>query len=384
MKTKIIPKILAICLALIILAGTLPTTAIADTPKHQNTIEINNRVIATITTQDNLIPLRPIVEHLGGSMTWNSRTRQVSIVQGSRRITLNIGSTRATVNNREVRLTTAPRIINGSTMVYLCFFANHMGLGAGHINNRFILSTTPARRIPVVTYHHILPDEMNTTMRHNPWVISTENFQEQMRYLYDNNFYTPTLDELEAFIYQGRPLPARSVMIHFDDGYYSNYVYARPILLQYGLRAVLFPITAHIVEQNELQRPFSHDSLVWLSEETLRRSEDVFETASHAHYFHALVEGTEQTRLTAESKENIIEDTLRSFEFLTNHRAYAYPRGQYNATVIAALREVGITMAFTINNGYITSQSDPFRLNRFLIFRCTEMPRFRNIVNGRL
>ena len=84
------------------------------------------------------------------------------------------------------------------------------------------------------------------------------------------------------------------------------------------------------------------------------------------------------------SSENIILDTRRSFEFVSNHFAYSYPSSQYNETVIEALREVGITIAFVGEYSYVTAGSDPFALERFVMYRDTTFHRFRNIVNGRL
>jgi len=256
-------------------------------------------------------------------------------------------------------------------------------MGAGHKNNRFILSTSPARQIPVLIYHHILPDEVNTYFTTNSWTVSTENFAQQMRYLSENGFYTPTLDELEAFLFQGRPLPANSVMIHFDDGYYSNYVYAYPILKHYGLRAVLFPITGHAEALGEYQPPICHNSLTRAAAITLRTPNSVFETASHSHDMHRLAPGTPNMLVIESTHDQVVQDTLRSFEFVTNHRAYAFPLGQHSSSAINALSEAGITMAFTTRQGYITATSDPMRLNRFTIYRETTMARFRAIVNRR-
>ena len=332
------------------------------------------------TTED-LLPLRDIIEHAGGTVTWNDG--RITIRRGNHTATITIGSTSATVGNRTVELSAPPRLIDGRTMAPTCLFGEHLGFGVGYKNNNFILSASPARQIAVLTYHHILPDEVNTRFVDNPWTVSTEEFALQMRYLRDNGFYTPTLWELEAFLYHGRPLPSPSVMIHFDDGYYSNYVYAYPILRRYGLRAVIFPITANAEALGEYQPPICHNSLTWAAAGTLNTRTDVFETASHTHDLHSLAYGTNRTLLVTETRENIIADTLRSFEFVSNHRAFAYPHGQFNNTVIEALAEAGITMAFTINSGYVTTRSNPFQLNRFTIYRDTTMARFRAIVNGR-
>jgi len=330
------------------------------------------------------LPLREVVISAGGTVAWDDHLHQITIHRDSHTAVISVGSTHATVNGNVVELAVPPILIGGRTFVSLCFLADHFGLGAGHINNRFILSTTSARQIPVLTYHHILPDEVNTGFRYNPWTISTENFATQMRYLSDNGFYTPTLDELEAFLYKSRPLPYNSVMIHFDDGYYSNYVYAYPILQRYGLRAVLFPITRIGGEFGNYQPPICHDSLTRAAAVTLLTPSDVFETASHSHDMHCHAPGTQYTLLVVATHEEIVQDTLLSFEFVSNHRAYAYPKGQFNETVIEALKEAGITMAFTVRSGYVTATSDPFRLSRFTIYRDTSMERFMAIVNRRL
>jgi len=372
-------------LTLLLAIAIAPAIAMASEGESQSETLTESRIILDGTdigqATGSLLPLRDIVTQAGGTVEWNNQTRQVTIRLGNLSMLMTIGSTRATAGNRTVELTVPPLIIEGQTMVSLCFLAYHLGLGSGYINNRFIISTTPARQIPVIVYHHILPDEVNTRFLDNEWTISTENFTQQIRYLNENGFYTPTLDELEAFLYKGRPLPANSVMIHFDDGYYSNYVYAYPILQRYGLRAVLFPITSRSEALGDYQPPICHDTLTRAAAITLRNPSYVFETASHTHDMHGYAPGAAHPMMITATHEEIIADTLRSFEFVGNHRAFAFPFGRYNNNAINALAEAGITMAFTTRTGYVAANSDPLRLNRFTIYREMTMARFRAIVN---
>ena len=240
------------------------------------------------------------------------------------------------------------------------------------------------QQIPVLLYHHIYDAALTTAQQENPWAVSTEAFEAQMRYLYDNGFHTLTHAELAAFLFDGSPLPENSVLIHFDDGYYSNFVYAYPILQQFGQRATVFMITGMIEELGDYQPAIDHNELVWTAAHTLVGTEDVFELASHSHAMHHLAVGSDRTAAYLASREELIADTHRSFDFLNNHTAYAYPRGQYNEGMIEALREVGITMAFTITDGYVTRRSDPFRLERFTVFNGTTMEHFQDIVNRRI
>ena len=48
------------------------------------------------------------------------------------------------------------------------------------------------------------------------------------------------LDDVLAHYVEGVPLPARAVLITFDDGYRDNLENAVPILSQHGYPAVLF------------------------------------------------------------------------------------------------------------------------------------------------
>ena len=239
------------------------------------------------------------------------------------------------------------------------------------------------QRIPILLYHHILPEEHNRLFQDNAATVSLEDFTAQMQFLYNNNFHTITLSELEAFLFEGAALPPNSIMIHFDDGYYSNFVYAYPVLQSFGFNAVVFFITHLIDDQGDIQQPIDHDDLTWTAAKSIIGTDDVFETASHSHDMHRLEPGTDHTLLYLATKEDILQDTLRSFDFVNDHRAYAYPRGQYNDVVIEGLKEAGITMAFTVREGYVTPESNPMSLDRFIIFRETSMARFRNIVTGR-
>jgi len=243
-------------------------------------------------------------------------------------------------------------------------------------------SLSRGQEIPILLYHHILPDEMHGAHQENPFTVSTADFEAQMQYLYDHDFHTLTLSELEAFLYEGEPLPERSVMIQFDDGYYSNFVYAYPILQRFGHRAVVFMITGEIEALGDDQPEMDHDCLTWTAAHSLVGKEDVFELASHTHDLHDFVPGSEETHLVQAEREEIMADVLRSFAFLPNHTAFAYPYGQYSDTVIEALREVGIRMAFTTTEAMVRQNADPFLLGRFKVWRDMSLERFGEIIRG--
>ena len=252
------------------------------------------------------------------------------------------------------------------------------------VTSESVLGEAPTERLPILLYHHLLPQSAidRYGWGGNGAVISVENFEAQMNYLYTNGFHSVSLDELEGFLFRSEPLPPRAVMIQFDDGYYSNWVYAMPILERYGFVAQQFLIGGPVYDRGDRQPPFSHENLVFTAMSTIEGTEHVWETANHTYRTHHLAEGTELTAFVAYDLEKVRADIIRGFDFVNDHRAFAYPRGMYNQERIDLLRELGMTMAFTTQSGYVAPETDPMRLPRFIIWPTTRMNEFQRIVNG--
>ena len=93
--------------------------------------------------------------------------------------------------------------------------------------------------VPVLMYHHVLSQDSFIAS-------SIKNFDEQMKYLYENGWKTLSIDEFYQYKLGKLKLPKKSVFITFDDGWRDNFIYAYPILKKYNLRATLFVVTQWI------------------------------------------------------------------------------------------------------------------------------------------
>jgi peptidoglycan/xylan/chitin deacetylase (PgdA/CDA1 family) len=105
------------------------------------------------------------------------------------------------------------------------------------------------RSLPVLMHHYI-------SRYPNTIAVSPELFRAQCKGLAEAGWRGVGLDEAEAFLARGVPLPARSCLITFDDGYLDNYVHAWPILAEYGHQGTIFAVTERIDEASRL-RPSS-------------------------------------------------------------------------------------------------------------------------------
>ncbi|MCL2218175.1 MAG: polysaccharide deacetylase family protein [Defluviitaleaceae bacterium] len=223
---------------------------------------------------------------------------------------------------------------------------------------------TPAVRIPVLAYHSVMSREFYYPINvPNPWILSEEVFYGQMRFLYENDFTTLTVQQLKDFLFYGGELPLNPVILTFDDGYLDNYLFAAPILRQFGFTAMMFLITSAISEETPQMVVYPTQ---FMSEAEIITSMDVFEHGSHSHDMHRRIDG--RPVLTFESAENIRADLLQSFEGpLTFRTGFAYPFGGYGPTVINVLKEEGVRFAFSTHEGFIYRDSNPFVLPRFSV-----------------
>ena len=74
-----------------------------------------------------LLPVRAIVEEIGGEVAWNAETKEVTLTHEDQEIVLTIDSTEGYLNGEPQVLDAAPAIINGRTMLPIRFVAQSFG-----------------------------------------------------------------------------------------------------------------------------------------------------------------------------------------------------------------------------------------------------------------
>jgi peptidoglycan/xylan/chitin deacetylase (PgdA/CDA1 family) len=79
--------------------------------------------------------------------------------------------------------------------------------------------------------------------------VTPEHFSEQVKYLKEN-YTVISLTDLYTALQNGK-VRDRSVVITFDDGYYDNFVYAKPVLERYNVPATFFISSGHIGSDRE-------------------------------------------------------------------------------------------------------------------------------------
>lgn len=215
------------------------------------------------------------------------------------------------------------------------------------------------RRSPkclVLLYHRVC--EINE----DPYslIVTPNNFEEQMKYLKDN-FNIISLSSLISQ-YKKRRLVNNSIVITFDDGYYDNLYYAKPILKKHGVPATLF-ITPGPSERNE---EFWWDQLSQLFfsnapkfgnklELEIRRNLHQWNISNYCDLKSVFFEIHNILRYLSEAERNIV---LEKLEELGNTRRKL--RDDYRTLTQDELKQLAEEEIFEIGAHTMTHPSLPF------------------------
>lgn len=254
------------------------------------------------------------------------------------------------------------------------------------IGNRLAwVSSLDARQdngIPVLTYHHILRDEENTRFRHTSTTTSVRAFSNQMTWLRDMGYTPLSLYQLEGYVNNRINLPAKAVVITFDDGLKSVSRYAYPVLKQYGFKATAFIISSRIKRHPQ---KWDAKSLQFMSVSELQSIHDVFDIQSHTHFLHR-IDALRHPILMSRSYHNLLFDFERSRRALAQFNAHvlylSYPFGGYDQKAVKAAHDAGFHLAVTTVKGKVKPGDNPYLLKRLYIMRTDSLEDMARLISN--
>ena len=105
--------------------------------------------------------------------------------------------------------------------------------------------------LPILAYHRIVDMGPESEFPFDPELVSATpaDFREQMKYV-AAHFDVVTFADVLRYIDGEASLPARPIIVTFDDGYLDNYTEAFPILQELGLPATIFVSTGYVGAQD--------------------------------------------------------------------------------------------------------------------------------------
>jgi peptidoglycan/xylan/chitin deacetylase (PgdA/CDA1 family) len=205
------------------------------------------------------------------------------------------------------------------------------------------------------------------------WNVTPDRFRQQLEGLISRGYRAWPLRQALARRLAGEPIPRRTFVVTFDDGYESVYENAWPILTALSIPATVFLVTSYL----DAGRPFAFDDWVaagsaavpaaaWRPLSTAQCSEmardGLIELGSHTHT-HADSRGR---------PEEFRRDLARSLEVLADSfgvklATFAFPFGRFDDDLVAVSRAAGVLCALSAEQKLVAPNSDPFTAGRIYV-----------------
>ncbi|HOA20402.1 MAG TPA: polysaccharide deacetylase family protein [Sedimentibacter sp.] len=231
----------------------------------------------------------------------------------------------------------------------------------GNINksetNYQILSVEEKNKIPILIYHNLTYD----SSKWNDVTISPDKFREEMISLKKLGFTTIHFKDYIEYREKRKKLPRNPIIITFDDGYYSNYKYAYPILKDLNMKATISVIGWSVGRQ------YNKDNITPIARHfTWAQAKEMYDSGyidiqNHSYDLHdlnSITKGTEKSQYEtqAEYERRFREDTLKQKKLIESNVGnevivYTYPYGIYNETNEKILKELGFKVTLTTESG---------------------------------
>ncbi len=268
----------------------------------------------------------------------------------------------------------------------------------------------------ILTYHRILPTPL-TDIYSSPHIIVTQDtFRKHMQLLREDYHPLSLTDYLAARLTK-QPVPDKSVIITFDDGWQDNYQFALPILQEHKIPATIFlttdyidtkhvfwPENLHFLLKNQQKPEKSRQITPPPSKKCFQTIENLkcAENSQRNQYIKALEEkigditfpqekhafltwsqvqkmqetgiefgshGSSHSILTHLTKKQVNEECQTSREVIHQKTGispsfFAYPNGNFTPEIQKSLKNAGYQAALTTFSGKNSQKTDLYALKR--------------------
>ncbi len=228
----------------------------------------------------------------------------------------------------------------------------------------FIFKPTEfADRIPVLTFHRLVEDDVKKKYySDSEWVGSIDVFESMMEYLSENDYTTISTEEFYKWYKGELKLPKKTVLITIDDGYYEDYYYVYPIIKKYNLKATSFIIGSRTQDTTKEYNPIENNFIGKDAIEEIQKDYPNYEFQSHSYNMHYYTMD-EKHAIKEMSYEDIKKDFEKMKEF--NFTTMAYPFGDFNDDIKSLLKEYDYLCAFRFaHSDYARRSNDRYEIYR--------------------
>ena len=203
--------------------------------------------------------------------------------------------------------------------------------------------------ISVLMYNSVYSENSVPAGLNGNWILD-KDLEEEFEYLSKHDFYYPGWKEIRAWLDGEISLPQDSLAITFDGGSKDMLKYGVPVIEKYKIPVTVFMICWGKNGAKNKVRKYASEYID-------------FESNSYA--MHQGGQSRGYRGIVADmTKEEIVDDLKKAQAVVGNNDAYAYPYGDVTEDAYDAVKNQGVSCAFTATYGRLNPGMDPYRLPR--------------------
>ncbi|MCW3089693.1 MAG: Polysaccharide deacetylase [Ferruginibacter sp.] len=190
------------------------------------------------------------------------------------------------------------------------------------------------KEVPVLCYHHIRNFRAGESESMKSYSVTPAAFAEQMKALHDSGYQTILPDELYEYLVHDGTLPAKPIMLTFDDTDAEQYTIGATEMNKYGFKGVYFIMTISI------NRPR------YMSKEQIKNLSDSGHAIEEHTWDHHMV-----TKYKGADWDSQLVIPKTKLEAITGKpiKYFAYPFGLWNQAAIPEIKSRGYQLAFILS-----------------------------------
>jgi peptidoglycan/xylan/chitin deacetylase (PgdA/CDA1 family) len=213
--------------------------------------------------------------------------------------------------------------------------------------------------------YHAVEDHLRAP-KYKHFYVTKPEFAWQMRRLKQCGYSAITFDTLASAKAGKDTLPARPVLLTFDDGYANLLTNVEPLMRDLGWPYTVFLVSDLIGKTNNWVKAEGYEDTPLLTWDEIHSMAKGGLAQFHAHTkTHPKLAdlSIDDVRCELTEAKGTLERNLgRDID------VFCYPYGSYNEAVVDAVRQAGYKMAVTTDFGRVRIVDDPLRLPRISVY----------------
>lgn len=198
--------------------------------------------------------------------------------------------------------------------------------------------------VPILLYHRIDVSSIDSQ-----YYVSPDEFEEQMKLLWDWGYTTISTELLVKAIEEGADLPLHPIIITFDDGHLNNYTNAFPVMKKYGFTGALYIVGKYMGTPEYMN-----------ADQIKEMAKDGWEVGSHS------MSHLDLTSLDPQQQQYEIVESCRFLEteLGISIQTFSYPFGVKDTTIVNLTYSAGYIAAMGTGYTYDQGMSNLYALQR--------------------